>query len=713
MAIKKIPFLIIALFATFSTYGQTLESQFQQIIDSIYQANPKSVGIMVHVEAPDQNVSWSGAVGYSDAKTKTPIEPNQPALIASSIKTYISVSILRLVEEGKLTVTQPIQNLLTRKTRKLFANDGYDLETITVAHLLSHTSGISDYVDDEYFDFVNKNPKYRWTRKELYERAVKIGNPLGKPGISFRYADVNFVLLGEIIEKATGKPFYTAIRELLRYETLNLNDTWFPTLESKPKNTKDLVHQYWGKRNWDSYNQDNSWDLYGGGGIAATTADLAQFSHHFFNGKIVKDKTVQDLIFTEIKTKQREFYPYFLGLYQDTYHDMNAFGHGGFWGTQVLYFPTLKASISVYILDKDKGNLRRDVLHHISKSLQTEVLKTKNHNAKIKTYLENITDFSGTILVAHQDKIIAQKAAGLASIEFNAPNNLDTKFNIASITKTITAVATLQLYEKGLVKLDKPIGTYLPNYPNQIVRDSVTIHQLLTHTSGLKPFYGDKYLEADKLKFKKVADFLPLFVNDTLLSKPGTTYYYSGSGFVVLGLIIEQVTGQNYYDYVEENIFKIANMNNSLAIETDSIVVNKASGYTSFWGDNDYYTRNDYYTSKASPAGSHYSTVSDLFNFSKALRNHTLLQEKTTDLMTSLKVKGFNTHLGYGIDIDKRYDEIVLGHSGGWFGVRCEWMDFMASDYTIIVLSNQDGDDKSGASKVIEDLKVIVAGEQH
>ena len=124
LQIKKVPFLIIAFFATFSTYGQTLESQFQQIIDSIYQANPKSVGIMVHVEAPNQNISWSGAVGYSDAKTKTPVEANQPALIASSIKTYISVSILRLVEEGKLTVMQPIQNLLTRKTRKLFANDG-------------------------------------------------------------------------------------------------------------------------------------------------------------------------------------------------------------------------------------------------------------------------------------------------------------------------------------------------------------------------------------------------------------------------------------------------------------------------------------------------------------------------------------------------------------------------------------------------------------
>ncbi|MFK8013630.1 MAG: serine hydrolase domain-containing protein [Marinicellaceae bacterium] len=109
---------------------------------------------------------------------------------------------------------------------------------------------------------------------------------------------------------------------------------------------------------------------------------------------------------------------------------------------------------------------------------------------KIATFLNNLSedDFSGTILVAHNDKIIDKKAYGFSSIEFNVKNNTDTKFNIASITKLFTSVAILQLYDQGKVKLDTPIGKYLPDYPNKEVRESVTIKQLLTHTTGLNNF---------------------------------------------------------------------------------------------------------------------------------------------------------------------------------------------------------------------------------
>lgn len=201
---------------------------------------------------------------------------------------------------------------------------------------------------------------------------------------------------------------------------------------------------------------------------------------------------------------------------------------------------------------------------------------------KIDAFLNNITgeEFSGAILMAKGDNIIQKRAYGLASKELDVKNKIDTKFNIASITKTFTAVAILQLYEEGKIDLETPIGKYLKEYPNEEVRNSVTISQLLTHTAGLPNFYVTNFLDKCKFDLKEVNDFVPLFVNDTLLSEPGTSYNYDAAGYVVLGLIIEEVTGSNYYDYLKENIFQKAGMPNTLAFDVDSIIENKASGYT-------------------------------------------------------------------------------------------------------------------------------------
>lgn len=694
-------------------YSQNdLEVRLQNVLDSIYLSNPDAVGIMVHVEAPDQGISWSSAAGYSDKNEKTPLQADQPVLIASSIKTYVSAAILRLVEQEKLTIDQAIATLLSDKTKLILEKDGYDLSSIQVQHLMSHTSGVWNYANQAYIDHKRDNPNYRWTRDEQLQLTVDKGDPLGLPGAQFHYSDANYLLLTEIIESLTLQPFYVAMRTLLKYDELQLNHTWFPTLEDQPVGTKALVHQYRESYDWDSYELDVSWDLYGGGGIACPTKDLARFVQSYFNGKIVSTDSIRDLIFTAIPAKETEIYPYYLGLSQSNYHGMNAYGHGGFWATVMMYFPSINASISVCILERDQGFLRRNILSAISELLLTEHNKRQNKNKQIADYLDQLSDFSGSILVVHQDEFIEHHASGLASIEHQVKNTTDTKFCIASISKLITATGVLQLVEQGKIDLNEKVGTYLPEYPNAIIRDSATVHHLLTHTSGIPPFYGGDYLQSDKTQYKTVRDFFPLFEKDSLRFLPGEQYQYSGSGFVLLGAIIEQVTGMDYYAYIDRFIFQKAGMHNSLAIPTDSIVSNKANGYTCFWGDHDYFSRNDYYMSKASPAGSHYSTTSDLFLFSKALRNGLLINEESYALQTAPKTKGYNTHLGYGIDIDQRYDEQVIGHSGGWFGIRAELMDFPASEYTVVVLSNQDDDGKSGASKVIEDLKQIIAGEQ-
>ncbi len=382
--------------------------QFQKIIDSIYKANPKSIGMIAHIESPKNGISWSGSAGYSNKDSKIKLLPDEPVLIASSIKTYVSATILRLQEKGKLNINDPIEKHLSEKTTTLFKNDGYALDKIKIKHLLSHTSGIADYVNDDYFEFINKNPKYRWTRNEQLELATKIGEPLGNPQETFKYADVNYLLATEVIEQKTQKPFYTAIKELLKYNELGYNNTWFPTLEEKPKHTKELVHQYWNEENWgerklnfdwDSYDQDISWDLYGGGGIATNMKELAQFSYDLFNGKIIQNKDFLNLIKTDVATTDGVPKIYRLGIADATIKGLQSLGHGGFWGTMFFYIPQLDASIAVCVLERnEKMNTIESLLNTITTELTSKIHSTE-HIVNEQYELYKVKDSKATLVL--------------------------------------------------------------------------------------------------------------------------------------------------------------------------------------------------------------------------------------------------------------------------------------------------------------------------
>lgn len=288
-------------------------SDCQSAIDSVYTSNPESIGIMVHIESPENNLSWSGCSGYSNKDERNKLTPDQPALIASCIKPYISTSILRLQELGILTIDDSISRHLSEETIQLFEKAGYDFDSIKIKHLLSQTSGIKEYANSDYLQRVNNSKKHRWTREEQLRLTASKGKPLGSPEEVWSYSDANFLLCTEIIESNTSKPFYTAIRDLLKYKDLGFKNTWFPTLEKPNPNTKPMVHQYWSSWKWDSYEMDPSFDLYGGGGIATTTEELAKFSYNLFQGNIIADTLTLNKIFTKILPSDGEDTSYFLG----------------------------------------------------------------------------------------------------------------------------------------------------------------------------------------------------------------------------------------------------------------------------------------------------------------------------------------------------------------------------------------------------------------
>lgn len=316
---------------------------------------------------------------------------------------------------------------------------------------------------------------------------------------------------------------------------------------------------------------------------------------------------------------------------------------------------------------------------------------------EFSTFLESLAaadQFSGAVLVAQNNEILLEKAYGLAKRSPDIPNRVDTKFNLGSMNKMFTAVAILQLMEQGKLSLDNTIIELLPDYPNREVAKQVTIHHLLTHTSGLGDVFTEKFAENPN-QYRSNADYLPLFVNEPLQFKPGDQFSYSNAGFVVLGLIIERVSGQPYDDYIQKHILEPSGMINTGAFAIDANTPNLAIGYTTrdFEGNEiDTLTDNSsMMPGKGFAAGGWYSTVEDLFHFREVLLGHKLLSQASTDLLLTGKVQiRTNSRYAYGFFDRVVAGQRVVGHGGGAPGICSSLSIYPETGYTVVILSNSD-----------------------
>jgi CubicO group peptidase (beta-lactamase class C family) len=279
--------------------------------------------------------------------------------------------------------------------------------------------------------------------------------------------------------------------------------------------------------------------------------------------------------------------------------------------------------------------------------------------------------FSGVVLVTKGDKTIFAKAYGYASVEDKIANRMDTRFNIGSINKDFTRIAIGQLMKQGKLTWNDKLISVLPDYPNKEAAQKITIGQLVTMTSGIGDFVNDQFWSMDRKKLRSLQDYLALFGSRPLLFEPGTSRRYSNGGYVVLGLVIEKLSGTSYYDYVKKNIYKPGGMNNSDSDFTDALAPNTAFGYTRHHRSEPGRGRNtNVLSGRPSSAGGGYSTAGDLLKFVAALRNKTL------------EIPG---------DDGKFPDRFLgLGSSGGMEGANSLVEVDERSGYTVIVLSNID-----------------------
>ena len=187
--------------------------------------------------------------------------------------------------------------------------------------------------------------------------------------------------------------------------------------------------------------------------------------------------------------------------------------------------------------------------------------------------------FSGVVLVASQGTTVYRRAAGLADREAGTPITLDTRLELASVTKLFTRIAILQLAQAGRLSLEDTVGKFLPKYPNPAVRRKVTVDQLLRHRSGIGSFWNERFM-ARPADVRSVSDYLELFQDDSLLFEPGTSEAYSNGGYVLLGAIIERVSGQSYHDYLQEHLFGPAGMTRTVPYDRRVPTLDAAIGYT-------------------------------------------------------------------------------------------------------------------------------------
>jgi CubicO group peptidase (beta-lactamase class C family) len=319
-------------------------------------------------------------------------------------------------------------------------------------------------------------------------------------------------------------------------------------------------------------------------------------------------------------------------------------------------------------------------------------------------YLSDLVDddqFMGSVLVAFDGEIVLKRGYGLANVQNEIPDSPETIFGIASLTKQFTAMAILQLQESRKLDVQDPISRYLPDYPNG---GEITIHQLLCHTSGLpKYFWFFDDTEEEMGQPHTPDELVAKFINKPHFS-PGTSFAYSNPGYVLLGMIIEKVSGQTYGEYVEENIFSVLNMSNSGYDNSEQGLPDRAIGFTSLRTHREaIHTHASYSYS----AGGLHSTVEDLYIWDQALRGETVLNRTGLDMTFSVHSEStlVGSHYGYGWFIDVGTDGPTKAwHGGSMTGFASLIIRHLEDETVIIILSNFEGANIGNIARDFEEM---------
>ncbi|RJS23198.1 serine hydrolase [Corallococcus sp. H22C18031201] len=323
-----------------------LRASLQQAMQEVQAANPGNPGWLLAARIPAAGLELEEAV---QAPGLEPLSPRAPFRIASVTKTFMAAAILRLVEKGEVSLDETVAVAVPAPYPELLRSGGYWPERMTVAQLLTHTSGLFDYAQsDDYLATVFESPSHVWTREEQVRFAMAHGAPMGEPGAAYVYSDTGYLLLGALLEARTGVGLAQAYRSLLGFERLGLQSTWLETLELAPPGVAGFASQAYDGLPLSSIHA--SADLFGGGGLVSTAPDLARWFQALFAGQVFERASTLDTLLHVPATNEAD------GAAMGIFRVPRTSGgpcwlHEGFWGAVVMTCPELKLTVAVTPLD--------------------------------------------------------------------------------------------------------------------------------------------------------------------------------------------------------------------------------------------------------------------------------------------------------------------------------------------------------------------------
>lgn len=299
------------------------------------------------------------------------------------------------------------------------------------------------------------------------------------------------------------------------------------------------------------------------------------------------------------------------------------------------------------------------------------------------------SDFSGCVSVAEHGKTVVDECRGLANRSFNVPITNQTRFRIGSLDKMFTGVAIAQLVEAGKLSWNDTLAKLVPGYPDHAVASKITVWELLHHTAGLGDFLVPAYFE-HRTRYVDLADYIGLIADQPLVARPGKQWSYSNAGYILLGRIIENVSGESYAEYVRRHIFLPAHMDSSGFSRMDEVVPWLAVGYyhdglfarpwTANWLKIPY---------KGGPAGGGYSTDGDLLRFAAALQGGKLVDNATLAEIFANEVPVGPGGIGAGFGDRVSHGRHIRGHQGGIEGVTADLAIVWGTGAAVALTSNE------------------------
>lgn len=327
-----------------SKFHAFAEARLEQAIKNIAASDPIIPGVIAAVSAPRLGIEWQDATGTVTLGGKEPLRTTDSFRIASVTKPFVAATVIRLIEQGKFGMYDPIPKVISPRSTKALKDGGYDVNNITVYQLLTHTSGIFDTSESPaYAQAVMADPQHHWTRDEQIDFAMKYGHPVAPPGQDYNYSEGSYILLGEVIERATGKRLADAVTDELKLKQRGLNSTYWETVQPAPAGERK-AHQYAGKV--DITDANPSFDLYGGGGLVSTVSDLTRFIRPLLQGEMFdKKSTMAMALMVPPSANGKLSHVPLLG--EVRVGKRMCWGHAGFWGVWMVYCPDNDVAIAI------------------------------------------------------------------------------------------------------------------------------------------------------------------------------------------------------------------------------------------------------------------------------------------------------------------------------------------------------------------------------